>query len=753
MFTKKIRKKCTQILFCTGLLLSMGIGFAGCKDKKEENNNTVIESNEYYEKMPIEFPENGIPKHLSNTSQGGLYVVAGEEVSADTVWYFDGVDKWEKKYDLHEVLGIDKDSYCDAYVSSKGEIFAIYNDELKVTDEAQIYSNDMKYCFVDEAGNKKAVSLDLPKLDSQAETDLLDSYGAESKYVNYVDVVKFYDEKIYIKDLNDNIYEIAGDNHKCIYEYDGINNINEFIVCDQMLIVNDFGTVNYVSLNSDEIDKSKKDTYTEFFNNAVSNSLSSVNMDIQNEKLWVLSNDKMSSYNFNSKEMNINKATGYAENENIFDIAIDNGAIYALANNYENSNIKLYRYQVPDDSGENNTDAETGSIKIWVLNTSCSMIAEEAKRTFTDMYPNVNVDIEIALGFDASGQTESDVIKKLNADILAGNGPDIIYMYGLNIDKYIEGDKLYDMSDLVNKLEQEGNYFNNILNSFERDGKVYAVPSSITLVAKAGTNESINMSENYSEFCNYVKEQDKSVLTNEMIYQYIEAMYYKSIYSNLKSGNIEKDKLAEFFEMSKNIWDTIGVEKMPITTNAYFVSNNCMMFDGNSEMVLDYINDASVPYMYMPKIAEALNGSMSIPANDFMYNYFVNDTIAINANSKNLDLAQKFVECALSEKCQGGNYGSQGFAVNKDAMYAVNSQRYASMMATETATDTDATGDFDEFLNTLMQNIEAMNEPIYIDINFNKIFFDELNRYLTGSVGNDEAVDGLLEKIEIYLAE
>lgn len=52
--------------------------------------------------------------------------------------------------------------------------------------------------------------------------------------------------------------------------------------------------------------------------------------------------------------------------------------------------------------------------------------------------------------------TTSDAIRTLNTEVMAGEGPDILFMDGLPVNSYIEKGLLADVSDVMNPLISDG---------------------------------------------------------------------------------------------------------------------------------------------------------------------------------------------------------------------------------------------------------------------------------------------------------
>ena len=85
------------------------------------------------------------------------------------------------------------------------------------------------------------------------------------------------------------------------------------------------------------------------------------------------------------------------------------------------------------------------------------------------------MNLEIGMSGEDS-VTVSDALRTLNTDIMAGKGPDILILDGMPVENYIQKGLLEDITDTVESADQEDGLFENIMKTYERDDKIYAVP-------------------------------------------------------------------------------------------------------------------------------------------------------------------------------------------------------------------------------------------------------------------------------------
>lgn len=126
-------------------------------------------------------------------------------------------------------------------------------------------------------------------------------------------------------------------------------------------------------------------------------------------------------------------------------------------------------------------------IRIYSLeeNESVRQAVTVYKKEHTDIY----VRYETGLSKDGNITTE-DAVKRLNTQVLTGDGPDVLILDGLPVDTYIEKGMLRDIAPVLDDLEGADALFTNIVDGFrDEEGAVYTVPMCIRVPLLAGDQE------------------------------------------------------------------------------------------------------------------------------------------------------------------------------------------------------------------------------------------------------------------------
>ena len=112
---------------------------------------------------------------------------------------------------------------------------------------------------------------------------------------------------------------------------------------------------------------------------------------------------------------------------------------------------------------------------------------------------------------DENGISESDAISALNTQLLAGEGPDVIIMDGLNVGSYEDTGVLMELSNVYDDILQENpDCLENVLNAYRNsDGNIYAIPAMETFTAIIGPENEIKNVTDARSLAAYISSQDR----------------------------------------------------------------------------------------------------------------------------------------------------------------------------------------------------------------------------------------------------
>ena len=112
----------------------------------------------------------------------------------------------------------------------------------------------------------------------------------------------------------------------------------------------------------------------------------------------------------------------------------------------------------------------------------------QAAAAFQKKYPDIYLNLETGMtGEDAV--TETDALKALNTEIMAGKGPDILLMDGIAADTYIEKGMLEDLSGIL----KDADILENIIEPYkDGEGKIYQMPVKFGIPYIQGKKEYVD---------------------------------------------------------------------------------------------------------------------------------------------------------------------------------------------------------------------------------------------------------------------
>ena len=155
------------------------------------------------------------------------------------------------------------------------------------------------------------------------------------------------------------------------------------------------------------------------------------------------------------------------------------GSFWALLTGEEGVEVMRYTY-----SADTPTNPDT-ELTIAALDDNATI--RQAIGEFQRRNPNVRVNYRVGLD-GGSAATAEEVIRALNTELVAGKGPDLLLLDGLNVDSYVEKGVLSDLSGLVEGMD---GLMSNLMGAYARDGKIYGVPARFSVPVMLGSPEDV----------------------------------------------------------------------------------------------------------------------------------------------------------------------------------------------------------------------------------------------------------------------
>ncbi|WP_395014448.1 extracellular solute-binding protein [Robinsoniella peoriensis] len=439
----------------------------------------------------------------------------------------------------------------------------------------------------------------------------------------------------------------------------------------------------------------------------------------------------------------------------------------------DRSEYKLLRYVYSKDTPA----VPSNEIKAYTLRDNPEI--RQAIALFQKKYPDTCVTLEVGLSGDDAVNT-SDALRTLNTNILAGKGPDLLLLDGMPIQSYIEKGILTDLGSVLEPISSEEGFIENIKNTYESDGKIYAVPSRFQIPAIQSTKETVDAAVDLKSLADQAEKMknEKSymrVLSQmSMVDLALEPLYNVSSPAwEKEDGTLDKDALTEFVTQFKRLYDledhsqdqvdTYVEEDIKNSTASSFLSvsmGSMGRMDDSMGISIGNIMSMNDLAMVVSSIKQ-INGETYGLLNGQSKNVYVPGTvIGISSKSTAPEQAGKFASFLLSKESQIVNQGG-GFPVNKAAFDTVINDKPAKGLGS-LSSGSSQTGEMvsldiewptDEEINTFKGFVESLDKGPLSDNVIKETVFEQVKRCVKDNVSVEDAVNTILQKVNLYISE
>lgn len=432
----------------------------------------------------------------------------------------------------------------------------------------------------------------------------------------------------------------------------------------------------------------------------------------------------------------------------------EGGAAKVLLKKYTANNA-----EAPAGDGE---DELEGELTVYLLHPN--RLLEEEVNTINRSHPNCRVVIETGLT-DEAGLTLDDAVKTLNTEILAGNGPDILFLDGMSAQQYCESGLLADLSDVLKEAEKKEGVYEKIAYAYEKDGAVYAIPTRFQFPIMIGAKDALQRITDLDALVNEVR----SLKEQHPEQAGITGLYGEGLLEYLfdfcapawmdESGQIDTEKLKKFLEAAREISD---IQKEGVSeADVEAITSRYVYSDDNAELEQPMAvkrGDQSLAFYHSKSLnfSKTLLSELQDNTYDFdmargqSANVFLpKEIIAVNAKSQNPAAAETFVKEFLSS-------GVQSTFRIEDTAYPVNRTAFADMKEQEIQRE-GSSGTQADLYKKGFQKIESIIEQLSVCSVSDTVIRDAVREYglrcLSGEITVEEAADGIAQKVSLHMAE
>lgn len=386
-------------------------------------------------------------------------------------------------------------------------------------------------------------------------------------------------------------------------------------------------------------------------------------------------------------------------------------------------------------------------------------IFDNAITIFKKTYPDVKVNIDEVKWED--NMQPDELMTKLSADIMAGSGPDILYMDFFTYD-YTDVHKMMMsgvFADLNKFFEKDADFkiddFNKtVFNGGILNDKRYIIPLSYKIPV-ALTTESIVKEKGIdiakcNKFSGITDEITKQLNNKQMIFgrpnvfnQYYKFMGIKMLdYAN-QTVNVDSDEFKKTAEFYKLLYPQDSMEKV--------VGNADLLKEKGKILEFENRNFLSSYFIDMMAI-KAFDKCVVLPINDTKggLQAEITNSLAVRNNTPNKQNAYNFIKIMLSEEVMDKNQTSN-IPVRNSSI-----KKYCKMFTIDTEiTETSeqplkliTENEIDEFIK-LSQNVT----DTYINSPWSKKFDENMKPFYEGKKSYEECIKKAKDEMKIYISE
>lgn len=436
---------------------------------------------------------------------------------------------------------------------------------------------------------------------------------------------------------------------------------------------------------------------------------------------------------------------------------------------------KIYRYTYSADT----SSVPEKEIKVYSLE-DCPVL-RQAISVYQSQNPDVYVDLEIGTSGEDS-VTVSDALRTLNTDIMAGKGPDILILDGMPVENYIQKGLLEDITDTVESAEQEDGLFENIMKTYEKDDKIYAVPLGFLIPAVQGEESFVNAAESLkalAEKISSIREENPDIgrvmipTDSEMLLQIF--YHLESTTMKKEDGTLDEEALRAFLENMKTIYGEPVTQEEQENPIGYFSAADGMVsdLDGLRLQAMGLLNQTSKAGAgWIGSVGQLVEILGVNDAFDLDYTemksegksvYLPYRNVGISSKSNEKELAADFLKVLLGEEVQSTL--STAFPINRkgyEKVLELGEQTYGGDGGGASITMSGDSGNMpslnmswpeEEELDKLRSFLEKAEIPASTDDTIWNAVKEQGDKYLNESLSLDEACSNIIQKVNLYLAE
>lgn len=807
---KKLVKRGTAMLLAVVLLALAGCGGNNAdsnndlanQDGQQEGNSTKAEENSAkgrYMESDLSFPEGLIGiiaiEKLEDGSITLLDIEKGAFISKD------GGETWEKR-DTFLLDSIGTDDYIyHAAIGKDGSYFAMYfeDDEAESDEAGEIITegdnatavfatsfSKFKYIYIDKDGNATQIN---PNMEDDSIGDSV-SILSDGRLL-----ISLYNEVYTVDKSSGEVVKLCETDEDHISYMQQVGNV--LYLVGSTIKQYDLETNSFIEDPVlDEFSKEKLKAYSAYdsYDSGGTKTILICEGDEENS-VYIACSDGLYRHVVGGNVMEeIIKGSltslGDPSLSYLTMIRKDDGEFLIGYFNYSTKEVSLKKYVYDSEADA----VPENMLKIYSLTEDDSI--RQAVAEYQKNHSDVYIKYEVGLS-DENSMTKEDAIRNLNTELLSGEGPDIILLDGMPVKSYMEKGILADLSELLSNNFEQDAFFENIINTYKKDDKIYAVPTRFQIPVIYSEKSIIDKITDLTTLADTVEKLHEEQETGTVTGIYTESEALSRLYEVnspawiAEDGTVKKEELAAFLTEvkriyqaeQKNISETERKEHEESVASGLTYMGEGFFLDASND-AFAYLSDkqqigfgktkcVSTAYMDYAMIISVLKRKETEQKIKLMPgqkgNVFMpGSVIGICESSPVKELAMSFVADMLSEDTQTMSIET-GFPVNKKAFSSSLASPYESEEAEKeqgismmwTSEGDEGTGtDYleikwisEEEKKQLEEIVASLDTPSISDDTIKDVVLELAPAALNGEKSVDDVVNEIINKVQIYLSE
>ncbi len=662
-------------------------------------------------------------------------------------------ESWEKAYDFPAALQDGDEGYVEhAALSFNGQAVCAYN-------QIQKGGGILPALYLlDSNGNASRIPFEFPNAGGAGVSNMI------------LDIQFLSNDQVLAKDISDNVYQIstADGSLKQTYEFGDSMDTHQVYAAGKKVLV---FTSTEVFLYDPETGEQLKAEETLQKGVAEAGLFQAMDTLNEGESVYGVASGGLYHYKFGGSVMEqlIDGSMNSMGAPSFYPIALtmlDEQNLLVAANDANSDSptgIALLKYTYSADTPAK-PDKE---LKVYSLydNREMRQSISRFQKDHTDVYVNYQAAMS-----EENAVNVSDALKTLITEIMAGKGPDLLILDGMPVKTYIEKGILRDVSSLIGK---EGSYFENILRAYQDEqGRLCAAPARFMIPMVQAGSAYYAPGEDFDSFTGR-----KDVLAGMEPRPVVEKFWYTCGAAWQKEdGTLDTAKIAEFLTKLKNAYGTydtsmenedmaVGFTRNGNTEDIGKVSFSYGDFDlafGRTNVNMGLFG--KMDYGMMSAVNKKLeNGNYGLMPGQAENVFVPSMILGISSKSNQAETAEQFLIYLFSQESQKISQ-SGGLPVEKEAFRSViDGHQYEGkenlVCVGSFGDNMDETLDYamvptpEDEIKKLTELAKSLDTPAFRDDVIKDAVSEQGEKVLKGEITPEEAVDAIMHKVNIYLAE